>query len=195
MRKIKRDEIYDICDVFTSMFADYDAYRLFFDESSLLKGIRAFFLYEVFTAADYTYTDDDHTVAASVKLPSDKDAPSVKFFSDPSLSREFFSVVDEKAFALAKEYFALTHRLADRYYSPETDCYVKNIGVAKEARGRGLLRKTLSELCGNRRIYLETHNAENVAIYEKLGFTLLESTDFHGVPVYAMAKEAPIALP
>lgn len=189
MRKINDDEIIKISEAFTDMFRDYDAYRLFFDEKHLLSGIRAFFLYEVFTAKNYTYTDGDCAVVASVKLPSDKDVSSALFFDDPVLSREFFNAVDDKTFALAEEYVDFNKSLAGRHYDPSTDCYVKNIGVKKQARGKGLLRKTLSALCGDRPVYLETHSEENVKIYEKLGFFVVERADFHGVTVFAMSNK------
>lgn len=189
MRKINDNEIIKISGILADMFIDYDAYRLFFDEKRLFSGIRAFFLYEVFTAKDYTYTDGEYDVVASVKLPSDKDVPSAKFFDDPVLSREFFSAVDDKTFALAEEYVDFNKNLAKRHYDPSTDCYVKNIGVKKQARGKGLLRKTLFELCGDRPTYLETHSVENVKIYEKLGFTVVERADFHGITVFAMSNK------
>lgn len=189
MRKIKEDELVGISDALADMFRNYKAYRLFFDDASVEKGIRAFFLYEVFCALDFTYTVDGYDVIASVQTPCDKERPSKDFFSDDALSREFFLVVDKTAFDLAKEYVSFAHALACKYMDPRTDFYIKNIGVAERARGKGLLRKTIDILCGKSTVYLETHNEENVAIYRKLGFTLLEKTDFHGVPVYAMSRK------
>ncbi len=189
MRKIREEELVKISEAFADMFCDYKAYRLFFDEKTLDKGIRAFFLYEVFCALDFTYTDDDCNVIASVKQPRDRERLSKDFFSDDFLSREFFAVVNKDSFALAEEYVNFAHTLSDKYFNPQTDCYIKNIGVAKKARGKGLLRKTIDSLCGNSNVYLETHNEENVRIYQKLGFSLLEKADFHGIPVYAMLRK------
>lgn len=190
MRKIRKDEIIKISEEFTDIFRDYGAYRLFFDENALECGKRAFFLYEVFCAAQFTYTDDDHNVIASVKRPGDKETSSEAFFDDAVLSKQFYDAVDKKASDLAKEYVAFNEALAKRHYDPLTDCYIKNIGVAEKARGKGLLRKTVDLLCGDKPVYLETHCRQNVDIYEKLGFELVETADFHGVPVYAMKRKA-----
>lgn len=46
----------------------------------------------------------------------------------------------------------------------------------------------LDEICGDMPICLETHDETNVAIYQKLGFILLETVDFHGVNHYFMKR-------
>lgn len=190
MRKINKDELIKVSSELAVMFADYSAYRLFFDENSLHDGMLAFFACEVYPALDFTYVGGDYDVIASVKKPGDRERPLAELFADAKFAEFFKKAVDGKALNFAKEYVKFNEALAKRHYDASTDCYIKNIGVAEKARGRGLLRKTVDELCDGLRIYLETHSEENVAIYKKLGFTLLEQTDFHGVPVYAMAREA-----
>ena len=92
--------------------------------------------------------------------------------------------------SLLKEYVAFAQGFAEKYYDPATDCDIKNIGVAKSARGKGLLRKALNELCSDMPVYLETHTQENVSLYEHLGFQLLESAPFHGYTHYCMKRPA-----
>ena len=51
MRKIRKDEIGKVSRLFTDIFAEYEAYRLFFpDEKKLAKGMEAFFRYEIFAS-------------------------------------------------------------------------------------------------------------------------------------------------
>ena len=55
MRKIKPSEIGKVCRLLTDIFADYEAYRLFFpDEKRLARGIEAFFRYEIYASQEYT---------------------------------------------------------------------------------------------------------------------------------------------
>ena len=66
--------------------------------------------------------------------------------------------------------------------------YIKNVGVDEKARGKGLLGTAVAELCGNMPIYLETHTESKVALYGKTGFGLRETSDYHGMPVFAMTR-------
>lgn len=77
---------------------------------------------------------------------------------------------------------------AKKYCNPSTDCYIKNVGIDEKARGKGLLGTAVAELCGNMPIYLETHTESKVALYGKTGFGLRETSDYHGVPVFAMTR-------
>lgn len=190
MRKIRKDEIRKVSAEFAEMFKHYDAYKLFFDDSSLKKGTEVFFNCEVYGCFDFTYTNDDMSVIASIKRPGDRERALTKLFLNPSFFVRFMSVTDKKARRLVREYVDMAENTAKKYYDPSTDCYIKNIGVAERARGKGLLRKTLEELCKDMPIYLETHTAENVEVYKRLGFRLLESVDFHGYTHYAMKRPA-----
>lgn len=187
MRKIRQDEIGKVSRLFTEIFADYEAYRLFFlDEKKLARGIEAFFRYEIYASQEYTWVDEDLLSAAAVKCPGDKDRDPQTLFLNPFYAIRFLSATGMRAVKLAGEYLRFAENISQKYYVPERDCYIKNIGVALEARGQGRLRRMIDELCGEYPIYLETHDENNVAIYEHLGFTVLEAVDFHGYTHYAM---------
>lgn len=102
----------------------------------------------------------------------------------------FFKAVSRKEAKIAMEYVSVAEQVSEPFYNPETDCYIKNIGVAKASRGRGLLRAMLDEICGDMPICLETHDETNVAIYQKLGFILLATTNIHGINHYFMKRPA-----
>lgn len=154
------------------------------------KGIYYFFRYEVYAAADFTYVyDDDFSALASVKRPGDKDRNTGKLWSNPFFTLAFGIYSRRKARALAAEYFEFADRVASKYYNPDTDCYIKNIGVDKSKRGQGILTKMIDELCGDMPVFLETHLESNVAIYKKLGFELVDESDFHGYTHYAMKRK------
>ena len=190
MRKISKDELKKTSSLFAEMFSDYTPYRLFFDDKHLAKGTELLFRCEVFCALNYTYTDENFEVIASVKRPGDKDRDLTLLLADPRFSFEAMKVGNSRNISLLKEYVAFAQGFAEKYYNPDTDCYIKNIGVAKSARGKGLLRKALNELCSDMPVYLETHTQENVSLYEHLGFQLLESAPFHGYTHYCMKRPA-----
>ena len=190
MRKINKDELKKTSAAFAEIFCDYTPYRLLFDEKRLAKGRELLFRCEVFCALDYTYVDENFEVIASVKRPGDKDRDLALLLADPRFMFEAMKLSDAHSRALLKEYVSFAQGFADKYYNPETDCYIKNIGVASSARGKGLLRKAIDELCGDMPVYLETHTQENVALYKHLGFELLESAPFHGYTHYCMKRPA-----
>lgn len=190
MRKIRDDEVGRISRLFTRIFAEYEAYRLFFpEEKKLLRGIEAFFRYEIYASRDYTWVDEDFLAAAAVKCPGDKDHDSRLMFCNPFVALSFLSATGTRALRLAGEYLKLAETVSEKYYDPRVDCYVKNIGVAPEARGQGRMHRIMDELCGDLPVYLETHDENNVAIYEHMGFKVCEAVDFHGYTHYAMRRD------
>lgn len=174
----------------TDIFADYEAYRLFFpDERKKARGVEMFFRYELYASQPYTWVDEDFLAVAAVKRPGDRDRDPREMFVDPFFALAFLGATGKGARKLAKEYIAFADAVAEKYYDPKRDCYIKNIGVAREARGQGRLRRMIDELCGDSPVYLETHDDKNVAIYEHLGFRVCEKTDFHGYTHYAMRRD------
>lgn len=190
MRKIKPIEIGKVCRLLTDIFADYEAYRLFFpDEKRLARGIEAFFRYEIYASQEYTWVSDDFLSVAAVKCPGDKDRDPKLQFLNPVFALSFLSSAGIKAVRLAGEYIRFAEKIAEKYYDPDRDCYIKNIGVAPEARGQGRLRLMTDELCGDMPVYLETHDDKNVRIYEHMGFRVCETAVFHGYTHYAMRRD------
>ncbi|MEG2540324.1 MAG: hypothetical protein RSB59_00895 [Clostridia bacterium] len=191
MRKIKHSEVKKVSKIFANIFQDYKAYDLFFaKDKNLVKKIYYFYRYEVYEDADYTYTSDDFKQVCSIRRPGDKDRNPKGMYKNPFFILAFYYWTGKKAVALAKEYLEFCDSISDKYYVPETDCYIKNIGVDKSLRGQGKLRAMLKEFCGDSPIVLETHLEENVEIYQKLGFEVLEAANFHGYTHYFMKRKA-----
>ncbi len=191
MRKIEKNEIAKAARAFAEMFSDYELYKLFYaDKERRIKGARELFGFEVYASANYTYVDDDFLTVACVKRPGDRARCAELRFLNPFFALKFVISTGIRAMKLSAEYMKFTQKIASEYYNSETDCYLKNIGVAAAARGQGRLRRAIDELCGNRAVFLETHSAVNVEIYRKLGFEVCKTADFHGVTHYAMRREA-----
>lgn len=188
MRKMRAKEIRKVSKEFAKIFENYKTYEMFFPKRNREKGVYYFFRYEVAAARNYTYVGGDYDVLACVKRPGDRDCDPGVQFANPFFAIAFYFATGNFAIRLASEYMAFADRIAKKYYNPETDCYIKNIGVAERARGNGLLRKAIDGLCGARAIYLETHDINNVEIYRHLGFELCEIADFHGAKHYAMRR-------
>ncbi|MGG4441685.1 GNAT family N-acetyltransferase [Brevibacillus fortis] len=74
--------------------------------------------------------------------------------------------------------------------------YLIMIGVKPEAQGKGVgktmmqhLFQTTQDDPESQGIALDTEKEENVALYQKLGFTLREQTKIDNVPVYCMVYQ------
>lgn len=192
MRKIRSDEQKAVSAKFAEIFKDYKAYDAFFprDEKQQRK-IYYFYRYEVYSSVDYTYTsDDNYTSLCSVKRPGDRDNDPKKLLADPIFFIKFIAATGVKACRLASGYMRFASEFANKFYDPQTDCYIKNIGVSAEARGQGRLKSMIDELCGGSPIYLETHDENNVKIYEHLGFEVVGSGAWYGITHYAMKRGA-----
>lgn len=189
MRKLERREIPHACETLAECFAEYAAYRAILDEKHLRNGVRWLFRYELHISSEYNYTDDGADVVAAVKRPGDRDRSGSSFFANPFRAAAFLAAVGKYGVSTAREYVRMAENVAAAFYNPETDCYLKNIGVRQSARGRGLLKNTLALLCGDMPVFLETHSEENVAIYERLGFEVCAEVPFYGFTHYAMKRE------
>lgn len=191
MKLINNNDINRACAVFAEMFEDYPLYStLLGTEGDLKKKIYYLFKVEVSLGKRYTYANEDFTAICSIIRPDDKgkERSLASLFVNPFFAIPFFKAVSSKEAKIAMEYVSFAEQVSEPFYNPETDCYIKNIGVAKASRGRGLLRAMLDEICGDMPICLETHDETNVAIYQKLGFILLETVDFHGINHYFMKR-------
>lgn len=197
MKKIRPEELAQASKTFAEMFREYDAYSLFFDADTIDEGRELFFVCETYEGLPFTYAaydeNGDYAAIASVKKPGDKenllrDMPGYEQFR-----KRLYEVCGEKALSLACEYLSFSKKTAQKFYDPATDCYIKNVAVAEKARGKGLLKTVICELCGDMPVYLETHNDKNVAVYKKLGFSVKESNSFHGVPFFAMKRESDVS--
>lgn len=203
MEKMKRSQIRKVSKIFADIFSEYEGYDILFGKDKRdLK--RRYYLYrlEIYMAKDFTYIDDDFCALCSIKSPSkiakddegnqivvgDREYSAKPLFFNPFFDIAFFSAVGIKQFKTALAYVDMAEDVAKRHYNPHTDYYIKNIGVIKSERGKGRLKKMLGEICGDSPIYLETQDDIDVAIYQKLGFELLETVEWRGIKHYAMRR-------
>lgn len=174
----------------SEIFKDYEAYNVLFARNKYQqRRIYYFFCYELFVTQKYTYVYDDFSAIAAIKKPTDKDVSTLALWSNPLFALSFGIWTGYKACKKANEYIAFAENIAAKYYNPQTDCYIKNIGVQSAYRGQGKLRAMIDEICGDMPIYLETHDANNVRIYQKLGFRLCEAVEWCGTIHYAMRRD------
>ena len=147
------------------------------------------YLRELFSSrGEESLPDEDFLAAAAVKCPGDRDRDPKRIFYNPFAAISFLTDTGVRAMKLAGEYLRFAEEISARYYDPRRDAYIKNVGVAPEARGQGRLHRITDELCGDLPVYLETHDENNVAIYEHMGFKVCEAADFHGYTHYAMYR-------
>ena len=190
MKKIKKNEIKKASKVFTEIFKDYEAYDVLFGRKNRLNRMYYLFRAEVYCAQNFTYKDGDFCALCSIKTPSDKEIELKSAFKNPFFDVAFFLNVGFKQAKIAKAYVDMADGVASKYYNPQTDCYIKNIGVRKEFRGQGKLKGMLKEFCGDMPIYLETQDENDVAIYKKLGFEVCEIVKWKGITHVAMRRPA-----
>ena len=95
---------------------------------------------------------------------------------------------------LIYETFAM--KLKKKYTGP-IDWYLYNLSVRKDAQGKGIATKLLLpvlDFCDDEKMvtYLETNKESNVAMYERFGFELKESTLIPSSSImhYSMVREA-----
>lgn len=81
-------------------------------------------------------------------------------------------------------------------YTGHIDWYLYNLSVRKEAQGKGIATKLLLpvlDFCDDEKMvtYLETNKEGNVAMYERFGFDLKETSQIPSSPVmhYSMVRE------
>ncbi|UKI21518.1 MAG: hypothetical protein L6V83_00555 [Christensenella sp.] len=64
-----------------------------------------------------------------------KERSLASLFVNPFFAIPFFKAVSRKEAKIAMEYVSFAEQVSEPFYNPETDCYIKNIGVAKSEQG------------------------------------------------------------
>lgn len=100
-----------------------------------------------------------------------------------------------RAFRRLLPYDAITQKLHHEH-APMPHWYLSAIGVEPEHQGQGIgsaLMQPMIARADHERLacYLETHREENVRLYERHGFEVVERADVpgHSVPVWAMLRK------
>ncbi|MBL8967930.1 MAG: GNAT family N-acetyltransferase [Spirochaetaceae bacterium] len=115
-----------------------------------------------------------------------------RFFAELSLYPSGLRPLGNEVLARLRRYHGAS-RGGDRDLSGS---YLVMVGVAEEARGRGLasalIRRLMEEdqsLPGARGMGLDTENPANVALYERLGFRLAATVEVEGMAVHLMRAD------
>lgn len=88
---------------------------------------------------------------------------------------------------------SLQKKFQRKYYNKQTDIAGVFIAVAPEYQGQGFIAKMLfnkmnEDLRGKKNIYFETVSKDALKIYQRLGFSILESANSSGSIITAMRQ-------
>lgn len=170
--KIRKDEINTLSELFAYSFYNDPLYLYFFpNEKKRKKCAKYLFEYELRMSLNYAYANEDLTACFVYKKAGDEPSKVSPLFS----IKLFFSVgllaalkgVKYLSFCNAKK----------KLYKPENSTYLSLLCVDEVLRKRGVAKSIISSF-GADTVYLETQNPVNVKIYKKMGFTLLDESNF-----------------
>lgn len=128
--------------------------------------------------------------SVSVKRPGDREVSPLGLLLNLRFLFGFLRYIPISALKLVLEYGKMEEELRNRYYSPETDVYPQAICVRKQSRGTGALLQAISQLDAGGPVYCETHTKRNVRLYKKLGLTICEEQEWHGVTHTVMKRQS-----
>lgn len=182
--KIRKDEIKILSELFAHCFYNDPLYLYFFpNEKKRKKCAKYLFEYELRMSLDYAYSNEKLTACFVYKKKDDEPSKVSLFFS----IKLFFSV---GLFTTIKalKYLSYSNNKKDKY-KPENGSYLSLLCVDKSLRKQGVAKAIISSF-GSDSVYLETQNPVNVQIYKKMGFKLLDKSNFaKDVVHYCLLKE------
>lgn len=129
------------------------------------------------------HTTDEHDAVALWLLPGATQMTPLRMLRAGMFAAPIrFGMSDFKAFGAFVDHTDKIHREA----TPEPHYYLLTLGAAPGSQGKGsggsLVRAMLDRADAEcRPVYLETQRLENLAIYERLGFTVASETTVPGV--------------
>lgn len=181
--KIRKDEIKVLAELFAQGFYNDPLYLYFFpDEKKRKRCAEYLFEYELRASVNYTYANENCTACYVYKKANDEPSEVSPLFS----IKLFFSV-GLTATLKASKYLHFSNK-KKKIYKPEKGSYLSLLCVDKSLRKQGIAKAIISSF-GSDIVYLETQNPANVQIYEKMGFTLLDKSNFaNDVVHYCLLK-------
>lgn len=169
IRKIRKNEIDKASKLLAKSFYNDPLYTYFFpNEKNRLKGAESVFAFELERAEKFTYVTDDISAVSVVKKESDA-------YSFAGVSRLFKLIFTVSPFTLFKliKYLYFCDKMKKKH-KPNNSSYLELICVDPKQRGKGLAKKSVA-FFGDKDIYLETQNEQNLPFYGKMGFTLVKT--------------------
>lgn len=170
IRKILKKEIKLAAKKFTEFFYEYKAYDYFISSENKFFKMYNMFLYELYPTYKFTYVFGDFEGLCVIQKPGDED---LKNCYKKDFIIQLLNIIPKDELEKIKEYINFAKAIAAKYFDKSKDCYVRNLGVNKECRGKGIAKKMIEILSNGKNIYLETHDKNNILIYEKMGFELV----------------------
>ncbi len=171
-QKIEKQDLKEAARVFSCAFFNDPLYQWFFkNEKTRLKKAKYFFEYELSVSQNFTYRIDGWTGLAVLQKPDDKSKRANAF-----LAVKLFFAVGIVSTIKAIRYLRFSEKVKKSCIHND-DVYLKLLCIDSVFRGQGLSRRIIESIEGD--IYLETQNPNNVKIYEKLGFVLLEELNMN----------------
>lgn len=171
-RKIKKEEIKTLSELFARCFYNDPLYLYFFPDAKKRKRCAEYlFEYELRMSLNYAYSNKSCTACFVYKKAADK--PS---YVSPLFSIKLFSSVGLASAVKAIRYISFSNKKKN-LYKPENGSYLSLLCVDESLRNQGIAKEIISSF-GTDTVYLETQNPANVQIYKKLGFELLDKSNF-----------------
>lgn len=170
--KIKKEEIKTLSELFARCFYNDPLYLFFFPNEKKRKRCAEYlFEYELRMSLNYAYSNKNCTACFVYKTADDKPSKVSPLFS----IKLFFSV-GLVSTVKAMRYLSFSNKKKN-LYKPENGSYLSLLCVDKSLRKQGVAKEIISSF-GSDSVYLETQNPVNVQIYNKLGFKLLDKSNF-----------------
>lgn len=191
LRPMKKSEAKQVGKLFASCFCDYPLYLEIFKEyntEQIEKYLRMYYEFEYSYNYKYVCVNDEISVACSVVRPNEKTKSHISLFSNPFLFIKYFVQFPiSKVFMLLK-YVKDSEPIKNKYYNPQTDSYGRIIAINKNKRNGNLFIQAINEMYDGTPIYIETHSKQDMLLYKKMGFKLMETWMWHNVECYFMKK-------
>lgn len=187
IRKITESEIEVVSKKFTEIFYNYKAYNYFITEDNKFEKMYNMFLYEIYPTYKFTYTTENYKGLCVMQKPGEEDLKNC-------YTREFIEkinrILSTEEIEKLKKYITFAREVSSKYFDKTKDCYVRNLGVELNSRGKGIAKKMIEQISEGKSIFLETHDKKNLLIYERMGFeVVLEKRFADNVIHYCLKRE------
>lgn len=182
--KIRQADIKELSKLFADCFCNDPLYVYFFPNPEKRKRCAKYlFEYELRSALNFTYANQNNTACIVYKKSSDCSAKV-----SPLFAVRLFFAVGPRSVVKAMQYLSFCEK-KKHAFKPQNAAYLSLLCVDRSLRNQGVAKAMISALTGGT-VYLETQNPVNVQIYKKLGFQLVDQSCFaQNVMHYCMLKK------
>lgn len=190
VRKIRKDEVRAVADMYAECMKDYPLYKtLYPDDRKRKYQLRYDAWFVMYQQMNYTYINEDKTALFSIKMPGDRNRSMIGLHLNPAYLLGAMRWFSPAGIRRVGAYLKFEESIRSKYYNPATDLYICNVCIAKEKRSGNLFFQLLKQFESNNKFYFETHSDEDLKLYLMLGAHLLETSEWNGMPYYALSDE------